>query len=318
MSEYWMWTEKYRPQKLDEIVNQAPIVERLKGFLVERTLPHLLFSGPAGTGKTTTIIAFARELFGGQLQGNFLELNASDERGIGVVRKRIKEFARTKPLGKAPFKIIALDEADHLTSDAQHALRRTMERYITSCRFCLICNYSSRIIEPIQSRCAIFRFPRLDKDHIVTRIKYIAKQEGVTLSKEGIQSILFVSAGDLRKAINVLQASSVTQKEVNADAVYAITGKARPQDISTMVQSALNGRFMEAQEKLRNLLIWQGLSGADIIRQIHREVLNLGIDEKTKIKLIDVVGETEYRLTEGADPEIQLSFILAKFGMTST
>jgi replication factor C small subunit len=318
MAEYWMWTEKYRPQKLDEIVNQAPIIERLRGFLTERSLPHLLFSGPAGTGKTTAILAFARELFDEQLQGNFLELNASDERGIGVVRNRIKEFARTKPLGDAPFKIISLDEADHLTRDAQHALRRTMERYVTSCRFCLICNYSSRIIEPIQSRCAIFRFPRLDKDHIIKRVKYIAKQEGVALSEEGLQSILYVSAGDLRKAINILQAAAVTQKEVNADAVYAITGKARPQDISTMVQSALNGRFMEAQEKLRNLLIWQGLSGTDIIRQIHREVLNLSIDEKTKIKLIDIVGETEFRLTEGADPEIQLSFILAKFGSTGT
>ena len=314
MSEYWMWTEKYRPQTLDDIVNQAPIIERLRGFLTERNLPHLLFSGPAGTGKTTAILAFARELFGEWLQGNFLELNASDERGIGVVRKRVKEFARTKPLGNAPFKIISLDEADQLTRDAQHALRRTMERYVTSCRFCLICNYSSRIIEPIQSRCAIFRFPRLDKDHIVQRVKHIAKQEGVILSEEGIQSILYVSSGDLRKAINILQAASVTQKEVNADAVYAITGKAQPQDISTMIRSALNGRFLEAQERLRNLLIWQGLSGTDIIRQIHREVLNLGVNEKIKIKLIDIVGETEYRLTVGADPEIQLSYILAKFG----
>jgi replication factor C small subunit len=146
MSEYWMWTEKYRPQKLDDIINQKPIIGRLKGFLSERDLPHLLFSGPSGTGKTTAILAFARELYGEQLQGNFLELNASDERGIGVVRTRVKEFARTKPLGDSPFKIISLDEADHLTRDAQHALRRTMERYVTSCRFCLICNYSSRII----------------------------------------------------------------------------------------------------------------------------------------------------------------------------
>jgi replication factor C small subunit len=309
-----MWTEKYRPQKLDDIINQAPIIERLKGFLTGRDLPHLLFSGPSGTGKTTAILAFARELFEEWLQGNFLELNASDERGIGVVRTRIKEFARTKPLGTAPFKIISLDEADHLTRDAQHALRRTMERYVTSCRFCLICNYSSRIIEPIQSRCALFRFPRLDEKHIVQQVKHIAKQEGVILSEEGIQAILYVSSGDLRKAINILQAASVNQKEVDANAVYAITGKARPQEISTMIQSALNGRFLEAQEKLRNLLTWQGLSGTDIIRQIHREVLNLGVDEKIKIRLVDIVGETEFRLTEGADPEIQLSYILAKFG----
>ena len=158
MSEHWMWTEKYRPKKLKEIIGQKPITDRLQKFLVERDLPHLLFAGPAGTGKTTAIIAFANELFGDNFQGNFLELNASDQRGIDVIRNRVKSFARTRPLGDVPFKIISLDEADSLTRDAQHALRRTMERYVTSCRFCLICNYSSRIIDPIQSRCAVFRF----------------------------------------------------------------------------------------------------------------------------------------------------------------
>ncbi|MFW9984193.1 MAG: replication factor C small subunit [Candidatus Odinarchaeota archaeon] len=315
MSEHWMWTEKYRPMKLNEIIGQKPITDRLKRFLVERDLPHLLFSGPAGTGKTTAILAFAHELYGAQFSGNFLELNASDERGIDVIRNRVKSFARTSPLGDAPFKIISLDEADSLTRDAQHALRRTMERYVSSCRFCLIVNYSSRIIEPIQSRCAIFRFPRLDQQQLKKRINYIAKQEGVELSEDGIEAILYVCSGDMRRAINVLQAAAVTKKQVNADAVYSTTGKARPEEVREMISSSLNGDFLEAQNKLRNLLVWQGLSGSDIVRQIHSEVLKLGVDEKIKVQLVGLVGEAEFRLAEGADPEIQLSYILANFAL---
>ncbi len=310
-----MWTEKYRPLKIDDIVGQAPITERLKQFLIEKDIPHLLFAGPAGTGKTTAILAFAHELYGEQFSGNFVELNASDDRGIDVIRNRVKSFARTRPLGDMPFKIISLDEADSLTRDAQHALRRTMERFVTSCRFCLICNYSSKIIEPIQSRCAIFRFPRLNEEQLKKRIEYIAHEEKVKLTEEGKAAILYVASGDLRRAINVLQAASVTQKRVDADAVYNTTGKARPEDINQMISAALNGNFLEAQEKLRNLIIWQGLSGTDIIRQIHREVMQLGIDEKIKVQLVDMVGEAEYRLTEGADTEIQLSNVLAKFAL---
>ena len=242
-------------------------------------------------------------------------LHNSDERGIDVIRNRVKSFARTRPLGDVPFKIISLDEADSLTRDAQHALRRTMERYVTSCRFCLICNYSSRIIEPIQSRCAVFRFPRLDEKELTKRINHIAKKEQVQITADGIRAILYVSGGDLRRAINVLQAASVTQNQVDADAVFSTTGKARPEDVNQMLQLALNGKFIEAQEKLRNLLIWQGLAGTDIVRQIHREVMNLGINETIKVQLVDLVGEAEFRLTEGADPEIQLSHVLAKFAL---
>ena len=313
-----MWTEKYRPKQLDGIIGQEPITDRLKQFLIERDLPHLLFAGPAGTGKTTAILAFAHELFGPQFAGNFLELNASDDRGIDVIRNRVKSFARTRPLGDFPFKIVSLDEADSLTRDAQHALRRTMERYVTTCRFCLICNYSSRIIEPIQSRCAIFRFPRLDEDDLKKRITSIAQQEKVKLTKDGIDAILYVSGGDMRRSINVLQAAAVKKKEVDADSVYESTGKARPEDVGQLINLALTGKFLEAQEKLRNLLVWQGLSGTDIIRQIHREVLQLGVEVEVKVQLVDLVGEAEFRLTEGADPEIQLSSILANFALIGT
>jgi len=242
-------------------------------------------------------------------------LHNSDERGIDVIRNRVKNFARTSPLGDVPFKIISLDEADSLTRDAQHALRRTMERYVSSCRFCLICNYSSRIIDPIQSRCAIFRFPRLGEKEIRKQLSLIAQKEQVKLTEEGLDAILYVSGGDMRRAINVLQAASVIQKQVDADTVFSTTGKARPEDIYQMLQSALNGKFLDAQEKLRNLLVWQGLSGTDIIRQVHLEVLKLGIDESVKVQMVDMVGEAEFRLTEGADPEIQLSHILARFSL---
>ncbi|MDO8057080.1 MAG: replication factor C small subunit [Candidatus Hermodarchaeota archaeon] len=234
------------------------------------------------------------------------------------MRNRVKNFARTSPLGDFPFKIVSLDEADSLTRDAQHALRRTMERYVTTCRFCLICNYSSRIIEPIQSRCAIFRFPRLDENDLKARITSIAKQEQVKLTDEGIDAILYIAGGDMRQSINVLQAAAVMKKEVDADSVYETTGKARPEDVSQLVNLALTGKFLEAQDKLRNLLVWQGLSGTDIVRQIHREVLKLGVDEEVKVKLVNLVGEAEFRLTEGADTEIQLSVILANFALLGT
>ncbi len=243
-------------------------------------------------------------------------LHNSDQRGIDVIRNRVKDFARTRPLGNVPFKIISLDEADNLTRDAQHALRRTMERYVSTCRFCLICNYSSRIIEPIQSRCALFRFPRLEEKNIIERLEFISKAEAINLSKDGLEAILYVSAGDLRKAINVFQAASVMQKKVDADSVFLTTGKARPEEVRQMIHMALEGNFIQAQEKLLNLLIWQGLSGTDIIRQIHREVLNLGVNEQLKIRLVDMVGETEFRLTEGADPEIQLSYVLAQIALS--
>jgi len=245
-------------------------------------------------------------------------LHNSDERGIDVIRNRVKNFARTSPLGDFPFKIVSLDEADSLTRDAQHALRRTMERYVTTCRFCLICNYSSRIIDPIQSRCAIFRFPRLDENDLKERIMSIAKQEKVKLTDDGMDAILYIAGGDMRRSINVLQAAAVKKKEVDADSVYDTTGKARPEDVSKLVNLALSGKFLESQEKLRNLLVWQGLSGTDIVRQIHREVLKLGVDEEVKVKLVNLVGEAEFRLTEGADTEIQLSVILANFALIGT
>ena len=221
-----MWTEKYRPKTLKDIKGNESIIQRLQGFIQKGNLPHLLFAGPPGTGKTTAILALATELFGSKyVQRNFLELNASDDRGIDIIRTKVKEFARTMPYGTAKFKIICLDEADSLTSAAQHALRRTMERYVRTSRFALLCNYSSKIIEPIQSRCAIFRFKPLSKASMQKFLISICENEDVSYSSEGIDTILYISEGDMRKAINILQKVSVVFAASSTKNSYSLAEK---------------------------------------------------------------------------------------------
>jgi replication factor C small subunit len=239
-----------------------------------------------------------------------LELNASDTRGIDVVRNTVKNFARTMGLGDAPFKILLLDEADNMTSDAQQALRRTMEKYTRTCRFILIGNYSSKIIEPIQSRCSIFRFPPLSQDDVKQQLKNIAKKEDAILTEEGIIAILETSKGDMRKSINILQAAAAFGDKIDADIVYQVTGRVHPDEIRGMIQYALNKNFMEAREQLHNLLIKYGLSGIDILKQINSEIMNFE-DDDLKIKLMNLLGEVEFRLSEGANEEIQLNALLA-------
>jgi len=312
-----MWAEKYRPQILDEMVNQTEIVSRLKNFVKERNLPHLLFVGPAGIGKTTSILALARGLYGSGYRNYTLELNASDERGINVIREKVKNFARTAAIAsEVPFKILIMDEADSLTSAAQHALRRTMEIYTRTCRFCLIGNYSENIIEPIQSRCSIFRFSPLSEVDAKGWIKMIASKEDVQLLEEGLEAIYEASKGDLRKATNLLQAAAATQEGVVDDvAIYSILGRVSPGKVREILNLGLKGEFLEAREALRALLIDEGLAADDIIRIIYSEVLRLGIPERWKVRLSDTIGEIDYRLTQGARPEIQLSALIAKLAL---
>ncbi len=307
-----LWTEKYRPKILDEIQDQEEIVSRLKEFVKSGTMPHCLFAGPPGTGKTTAALCLAHDLFGTRFQDVFMELNASDERGIDVVRTTVKEFARMASLSTVPFKILVLDEADNMTGDAQHALRRTMEKYTDTCRFILCCNYSGRIIEPIQSRCALFRFTPLPEERVVDYLSHIAKQENLKVTHEGLKSVVEVAEGDMRKGINALQAASSMSKTISEETIYQVVGRAKPTDVQAMLNHALKGDFLKAREELRSLLVKYGISGSEIVRQIHSEIFRLAVTEKRRIGLIEALGETDFRLVQGGDEEVQLSALLAK------
>lgn len=323
-----IWIEKYRPVRLDQVTGQEETIERLKSYVATKNLPHLLFSGPPGVGKTASAVSIAREIFGEDLwRENFIELNASDERGIDVVRTKIKNFAKTVPMGGAEFKIIFLDEADALTSDAQSALRRTMERFSNNCRFILSCNYSSRIIEPIQSRCAVFRFRRLSDEAIRKRLKYIAKAQDLTVTEDGYESLIYVAQGDMRKAVNSLQAAAFVEPEkpISRETIYRTTATANPEDIRNLIETALRGNFRAARKELNRLLYEEGLSGEDIIGQIYRSIsemdnrmiLDLGLSEKRIVELVDIIGEIDFRLTEGATEKIQLEALLAHFALSN-
>ncbi len=253
----------------------------------------------------------ARDLFGARFHDVFMELNASDERGIDVVRTTVKEFARMASLSVVPFKILVLDEADNMTGDAQHALRRTMEKYTETCRFVLCCNYSGRIIEPIQSRCALFRFTPLPDEKLIEHLGMIARKENLKIAHEGLKSVVEVAEGDLRKAINTLQAASSMSKTISAETIFQVVGRAKPTDVEAMLNHALKGDVVKAREELRSLIVKYGISGSEIVRQIHSEVFRLAIPEKRRISLLEALGEVDFRLVQGGDEEVQLSALLA-------
>ena len=309
-----VWLETYRPQTLEAVLGQDAIVERLEHYVERDDLPNMLFAGPAGIGKTTSAIAVARELYGEDWREHFLELNASDERGIDVIRDRVKSFARTS-FGGANYRIIFLDEADALTSDAQAALRRTMEQFSNNVRFILSCNYSSQIIDPIQSRCAVFRFSPLSDEAIEQQVRTVADEEGIELTDDGVEALVYVAGGDMRAALNGLQAAAVADGAVDEAAVFEITSTARPEDIREMVTRALDGDFTAARSQLDRLLTDEGIAGGDIIDQLHRAVWEFDLEDEAAVRLLDRIGEADYRITDGANERIQLEALLASVAL---
>lgn len=308
-----VWTEKYRPRKFEEMVGQSEIIKRVKSLTNSMNIPHLLLAGPAGTGKSTMALIIVKQLFGDSWRENYLELNASDERGIDVVRQKVKDFARTKAIGNVPFKIIFLDEADALTNEAQQALRRTMENYTSTCRFILSCNYSSKILDPIQSRTVVFRFQLLEKKDIKKRIDLIAENEGLTLSADAFDVLYESSEGDCRRVINLLQATASISPNITPDLVSTIVSKAKPSDIKVVLEYALSGDFQGSREKLLDVMLKESISGTDVIKAIQKEIWNLPVEDSLKVRLTEKTGETEFRLIEGSDEFIQLEALIASF-----
>ncbi|MBS3092682.1 replication factor C small subunit [Candidatus Pacearchaeota archaeon] len=310
-----IWTEKYRPSTFDEIVGQDDIIKRVKSLTNAMNIPHLLFAGPAGVGKSTLALVVVKELFGAGWKDNYLELNASDERGIEVIRQKVKDFARTKSISKIPFKVIFLDEADALTNEAQNALRRTMENYTNNCRFILSCNYSSKIIDPIQSRCAVFRFRLLEKKDIDKIVRKIAHSENIQIDGKSIDIVFEISEGDCRRVINLLQTTASISNNITSDLIGVMAPSARPGDIRIILDYALSGDFLNSREKLLEIMLRESISGSDIVKAFQKEIWNLPVEPELKVKLTERTGEIEFRLVEGADEFIQLEALLASFVM---
>lgn len=313
MAQTDIWTERYRPSKFDEVVGQHEIIKRIKSLVQAMNVPHFLFAGPAGTGKSTLALIVVKELFGPAWKDNYLELNASDERGIEVVRQKVKDFARTKALKDVPFKVIFLDEADALTREAQQALRRTMENYTNTCRFILSCNYSSKIIDPIQSRCVSFRFKLLEKKDISEIIKRVAEKEKLNITPDAYEAIYEASEGDCRRAINFLQATASISPDINADMINIITSSTKPAGIKIVLDYALAGDFVNARDRLLDVMLKESISGTDVVKAIQKEIWNLQIEPEIKVRLTEKTGEAEFRMTEGSDEFVQLQALIASF-----
>jgi replication factor C small subunit len=312
-----MWVEKYRPTTLKEIINQRDIVTGLSNFSKEPDeIPHLLFSGPAGVGKTTTALCLAKELLGEPWRRDTLELNASDERGIKMVRERVKEFAAVMKLPtdrdtKKMFRIIILDEADEMTSEAQTALRRIIEDSSRTTRFIIICNYLSQIIEPIQSRCVVFKFRRLSREDVSDHLRSICDKEGIKFEEKALSTIYDATQGDLRHSINILQAAAGMGYISSSNVISSIglSGKSRVKEI---IKLALAGKFYDARIKLFELIQVYGMSENDFLKYANQEAYDLKLDRPDEFAAL--MAEYDYRLVTGAHPEIQLVSLLAQLG----
>ncbi len=308
-----MWVERHRPKSVVDIKGQETIVERLGAYSKSGSFPHLMFSGPPGTGKTTAALALTRDVFGENFRNNLLEMNASDERKLESIRTKVKQFARTVPLPGTKFKAIFLDEADALTSDAQGALRRIMEQYADTCRFILSCNYSSKIIEAIQSRCAVFRFRPLEENKVFEMILQVAESEDVEIESDAAMAIAQVSLGDLRKAITSLQVASSLGPRVTREMVYETTATAPPEDLREFFISCKEYGFRDSRMKMKEIQDKYGLAGTDLVNQLHRELENISfIENEKKLEITEIMAEADFRMVEGGGENLQLDSMTAR------
>ena len=308
-----LWVERHRPQTVGDIKGQKAIVDRLKAYAESRTFPHLLLAGPPGTGKTTAALALTKDVFGEDYRINLLEMNASDERKLESIRTKVKQFARPAPSPGTTFKVIFLDEADALTPDAQGALRRIMEQNAETCRFILSCNYSSKIIEPIQSRCAVFRFRPLAEDQVLEMVTSVAANEEINLDEDAAAAIAQVSLGDLRKAITSLQVAASLSAHVTRDLVYETTATAPPEELHSYILACKEDGFQPARRRLKGLLDKFGLAGTDLVNQMHRELGTVTfLDESQKLGVTEAMAECDFRMVEGGGEALQLDAMTAR------
>uniref|UniRef100_A0A0N5AZ16 AAA domain-containing protein n=1 Tax=Syphacia muris TaxID=451379 RepID=A0A0N5AZ16_9BILA len=313
------WVEKYRPSTLDDLVSRKEMTETISRFITENRLPHLLFYGPPGTGKTSTILAAAKQMYTPkQFSSMVLELNASDDRGIGIVRDQIMNFAQTKTLHidkneRNCVKLVILDEADAMTKDAQSALRRVIEKFTDNVRFCIICNYLSKVIPAIQSRCTRFRFAPLSESDMLPRLRSIAKAENVNLTTDGEQALLRLSEGDMRLVLNIMQSAAMAFPEVNEQNVYLCVGQPMPSDVMNVIKYLLNDSFEDAFNKIENMRIERGFALSDILLAMHDTIFQLDVPEEVTASLIAKMSEIEFRLSRGCTDRIQLASLISAF-----
>ena len=311
-----MWVEKYRPKKISEVVNQKDIKGSLSALLKnQEEMPHLLFSGSAGVGKTTMALWISQEILGDKWKDYTLELNASDERGINMVRERVKKFSRFAGLDtEIPFKIIILDEADEMTSDAQTALRRIIEDTAKFCRFILIANNISKIINPIQSRCAVFKFSQIEEKEITTHLKSVLKKEKGKADEKGLKEIAEYAEGDLRHAINLLQ-TAASSGEITQNSVKTAAGLTKTNDVDEVLKLAVSGDIQSSRNKMIELIKVYGMSESDFLKYINQALFSAKYDNLEEIS--QTIAKYDYRILVGSNPEIQLSAMLAEIGKFS-
>ncbi|XVE60298.1 hypothetical protein DITRI_Ditri05aG0117600 [Diplodiscus trichospermus] len=310
------WVEKYRPQSLADVAAHRDIVDTIDRLTSENRLPHLLLYGPPGTGKTSTILAVARKLYGAQYHNMILELNASDDRGIDVVRQQIQDFASTQSFSfgaKSSVKLILLDEADAMTKDAQFALRRVIEKYTKNTRFALICNHVNKIIPALQSRCTRFRFAPLDAVHVTERLKHVIEAEGLDVPDSGLGALVRLSNGDMRKALNILQSTHMASQQITEEAVYLCTGNPLPKDIEQISHWLLNESFSESFKQISEIKTRKGLALIDIVREVTMFVFGIKMPSDVRVQLINDLADIEYRLSFGCNDKLQLGSLIATF-----